>query len=55
MATFFGERSIIEVWRQEYNRERPKKSLGGLTPAQFAKKLAEKPANLTSDSDAECY
>ena len=48
-------KQIIEVWRQEYNRERPKKSLGGLTPAQFAKKLAEKSAKLTSDSNAECY
>jgi len=32
----------IESWRQEYNEERPKKSLGGLTPAVYAKQLAEK-------------
>jgi transposase InsO family protein len=35
-------RTVIEAWRREYNEERPKKSLGGLTPAQFAKRLAEK-------------
>ncbi len=46
---------IIEAWRVEYNRERPKKSLGGLTPSQFARKLAEKSANLSSDSNAKCY
>jgi hypothetical protein len=33
---------LIEVWRREYNEERPKKSLGGLTPAQYAKQLANK-------------
>ena len=32
----------IERWRREYNEERPKKSLGGLTPAIYAKKLADK-------------
>ena len=32
-------RAVIETWRQEYNEERPKKSLGGLTPAAYAKTL----------------
>ena len=32
----------IERWRQEYNEERPKRALGGLTPATYAKQLAEK-------------
>jgi putative transposase len=32
-------RAVIEAWRCEYNEERPKKSLGGLTPAQYAKQL----------------
>lgn len=32
----------IERWRREYNEERPKKSLGGLPPAVYAKQLAEK-------------
>ncbi len=31
---------IIEGWRREYNEERPKKGLGGLTPAAYARKLA---------------
>ena len=35
-------RTVIENWRREYNEERPKKSLGGLTPAQYAKQLAIK-------------
>lgn len=32
----------IERWRREYNEERPKRALGGLTPAAYAKQLAEK-------------
>ena len=38
---------IIESWRREYNENRPKKSLGGLTPAAYAKKLAMKCDTLT--------
>jgi putative transposase len=34
-------KTIIETWRQEYNHERPKKALGGLTPAAYARQLAE--------------
>ena len=34
-------KTIIEAWRQEYNNERPKKALGGLTPTAYAKQLAE--------------
>ena len=30
---------IIETWRREYNDERPKKALGGLTPAAYARQL----------------
>ena len=32
---------MIETWRREYNEERPKKALGGLTPAAYAKRMAE--------------
>lgn len=32
----------IERWRREYNEERPKRVLGGLTPTAYAKQLAEK-------------
>lgn len=32
-------RTVIETWRREYNEERPKKALGGLTPAAYAKQL----------------
>lgn len=34
-------RTVIETWRREYNEERPKAALGGLTPAAYAKHLAE--------------
>ena len=32
--------ALIEAWRREYNEERPKKGLGGLTPAGYARRLA---------------
>lgn len=35
-------RVLIEAWRREYNEERPKKALGGLTPAAYAQQLAMK-------------
>ena len=31
--------TIIETWRREYNDERPKKALGGLTPTAYALQL----------------
>ena len=34
-------RTIIETWRREYNEERPKKALGGMTPSAYAKHLAD--------------
>jgi len=34
-------RAVIETWRREYNEERPKRSLGGMTPKAYAKHLAE--------------
>lgn len=40
-------RTVIEAWRREYNEERPKKSLGGLTPSAYARQLAGKSATLT--------
>ena len=39
-------KTIIEAWRREYNEERPKKTLGGLTPADYAKQLAAKSATV---------
>jgi putative transposase len=35
-------KAVIRAWTREYNEERPKKALGGLTPAAYAKQLAEK-------------
>jgi putative transposase len=48
-------RTEIESWRLEYNEQRPKKSLDGLTPAQFAKQLAARPNTMPEDSRSECY
>jgi transposase InsO family protein len=39
---------LIEAWRREYNEERPKKGLGGLTPAQYAKQLLMKGSTVTA-------
>jgi transposase InsO family protein len=40
--------TIIETWRREYNEERPKKALGGLTPAAYARQLAERSATVAA-------
>jgi putative transposase len=48
-------RVVIEKWRREYNDERPKKSLGGITPSQYAKHLARKVVTMPEDSKALCY
>ncbi|OLH93373.1 transposase [Xanthomonas oryzae pv. oryzae] len=33
-------RPEIERWRREYNEHRPKKTIGGMTPAAYAQQLA---------------
>jgi len=38
--------AIIEAWRREYNEERPKKALGGLTSVAYAQQLASKSATV---------
>jgi putative transposase len=40
--------AVIEAWRREYNEERPKKSLGGLTPAVYAKRLMKEASTVTA-------
>lgn len=40
--------AIIEAWRREYNEERPKKGVAGLTPAQYAKQLRDKQRIVTA-------
>ena len=40
---------VIETWRREYNEERPKKGLAGLTPAAYAHQLTAK--TKTSESN----
>ena len=38
-------RTAIQTWRREYNEERPKKALGGLTPNAYAEQLASTTIN----------
>lgn len=45
----------IERWRREYNDERPKQGLGGLTPTQYAKHLAGKAVTLAGNSNTTRY
>jgi putative transposase len=40
--------AVIETWRREYNEERPKKGLGGLTPAAYAKTLMKEASTVTA-------
>ena len=54
-ANLAHARALIEAWRREYNEERPKKSLGGLTPSAYAIQLAGKSVTLPADSKAVCY
>ena len=48
-------RAVIAIWTREYNEERPKPGLGGLTPAAYAKQLAAKAATFIPDSKSVCY
>ena len=41
-------RAVIEEWRREYNEERPKRGLGGLTPAAYARKLMTETSTVTA-------
>ena len=45
----------ISAWQREYNEERPKKALNGLTPSGYAAALSAKTMNSTQDSRAMCY
>ena len=46
-TTLAHAQAVIEAWRREYNEERPKKRLGGLAPAHYAKHLAEQRSTIT--------
>lgn len=48
-------KAVIEAWWCEYNEERPKKTLGGLTPSAYARQLAGKSATLPMDCKAPGY
>jgi putative transposase len=39
---------VIETWRREYNEERPKKGLGGLTPADYRRRLIREAGTVTA-------
>ena len=46
-TTLSHAQALIEAWRHEYNEERPKKGLGGLTPAGYARRLAAERSTVT--------
>jgi transposase InsO family protein len=48
MRHYAHARTVIEDWRREYNEERPKKGLGGLTPAAYARKLMTETSTVTA-------
>ena len=48
-------RNVIEEWPREYNTERSKKSLGGLTPDQYAKQSARRAVTMPEDSRSARY
>lgn len=48
-------RAVIAAWCSEFNDERPKRSLGGLTPSQYAKQLAKAAITMPENSKALCY
>ena len=45
----------ISAWQREYNEQRPKKALKGLTPSDYAAQLSSKPVSLNPDSRTKCY
>ncbi len=47
--TLLHARTSIESWRRDYNKERPKRALGGLTPVQYAAQLAAKKDNISTE------
>jgi transposase InsO family protein len=48
-------RALIERWRREYNEERPKRALGGRTPAEYALLLANKVVTMPDSSNPQRY
>ncbi|NJC36038.1 transposase InsO family protein [Xanthomonas arboricola] len=46
--TLLRARTSIESWRRDYNEERPKRALGGLTPDQYAAQLAGEKDNIST-------
>jgi putative transposase len=39
-STLAEARKILEIWKEDYNSERPHSALGNIPPSEFAKKLA---------------
>lgn len=48
-------RAVTAAWCSEFNNERPKRSLGGLTPSQYAKQLAIVAVTMPEVSKANRY
>jgi putative transposase len=46
-TSLYHVRGVIETWRRGCNDERLKRSLGGLTPTEYAKQISQKAVTLT--------
>ena len=47
-------RTLIEVWRQDYNEQRPKKDPGGVPPAVYAARLNSLANSGATESSTVC-
>ena len=48
-------RALIEVWRHDYNEQRPKKDLGGVPPAVYAARLNSLANSGAKESGTVCH
>lgn len=46
-TSLLHSKAVIRAWTREHNEERPKQGLGWLTPAAYAKQLANKATTIT--------
>jgi len=55
MATLDEARRIIETWRIDYNRNRPRSSLGNLSPEEYTRqKWARQPESRNLNLHMAC-
>ncbi len=55
MTSLLDAKAVIVIWTREYNEERLKPGLGGLTRTVYATQLTAKVATVYLNSNAVCY